>query len=137
MRLHLHALGLLGRLPRRSVRLRLTALYGGLFVASGTGLLAITNVLARGWPWPGASLGIVMSVPSNGSGRAHHGRRLSATSHQLQVQAAHQHAAELSQLLAGSAVALGVMAVVSVALGWIIAGRVLRPLREMKIGRAH
>ena len=131
MRLHLHALGLLGRLPRRSVRLRLTALYGGLFVASGTGLLAITNVLARGWPWPGASLGIVMSVPSNGSGRAHHGRRLSATSHQLQVQAAHQHAAELSQLLAGSAVALGVMAVVSVALGWIIAGRVLRPLREM------
>ncbi len=38
--------------PRRTVRLRLTALYGGLFLASGAGLLAITNILARSWPWP-------------------------------------------------------------------------------------
>jgi signal transduction histidine kinase len=37
----------------------------------------------------------------------------------------------LNQLLAGSAVALGVMAVVSVVLGWVVAGRVLRPLRAM------
>jgi hypothetical protein len=36
--------------PRRTVRLRLTALYGLLFLASGAGLLAITNALARGWP---------------------------------------------------------------------------------------
>ncbi len=34
------------------MRLRLTALYGALFLASGAGLLAITNILARGWPWP-------------------------------------------------------------------------------------
>ena len=40
-------------LPRRTVRLRLTALYGALFLASGAGLLAITNILARSWPWPG------------------------------------------------------------------------------------
>ena len=32
-------------LPRRTVRLRLTALYGGLFLASGAGLLVITNAL--------------------------------------------------------------------------------------------
>ena len=49
----------------------------------------------------------------------------------MRAQAAAQHATALSQLLAESAIALGVMAVVSVALGWLMAGRVLRPLREM------
>jgi len=34
-------------LPRRTVRLRLTLLYGGLFSASGAGLLAITYFLVR------------------------------------------------------------------------------------------
>jgi hypothetical protein len=48
---------------------------------------------------------------------------------QVRAQAAAQHAAALNQLLAESAIALGVMAVVSVALGWLMAGRVLRPLR--------
>jgi hypothetical protein len=52
MTLRLHPAALAGRLPRRTVRLRLTALYGALFLASGTGLLAITNILARSWPWP-------------------------------------------------------------------------------------
>ena len=35
------------RLWPRTVRLRLTLLYGGLFLVSGAGLLAITNVLVR------------------------------------------------------------------------------------------
>ena len=35
------------------------------------------------------------------------------------------------QLLIGSAIALGVMTVVSVLVGWVVAGRVLRPLRQM------
>ena len=48
MRLHSYP----ARLPRRTVRLRLTALYGALFLASGAGLLAITNILARSWPPP-------------------------------------------------------------------------------------
>ena len=34
-------------------------------------------------------------------------------------------------MLAESAIALGIMAVASVALGWLMAGRVLRPLRQM------
>ena len=50
---------------------------------------------------------------------------------QLQAQAAAGHAAALNQLLAESAIALGVMTVVSVVLGWLVAGRVLRPLRVM------
>jgi hypothetical protein len=34
--------------PRRTVRLRLTALYGALFLGSGAGLLAITYGLVAG-----------------------------------------------------------------------------------------
>ena len=124
---HLRPASLRGRprLPRRSVRLRLTALYGVLFLLSGAGLLAITitTVLARGWlPSQGYSIGVARGTSP-------------ARIHQLQVQAAaqaaRQHAAAVDQLLTGSAVALGVMAVVSVALGWVVAGRVLRPLRQM------
>jgi signal transduction histidine kinase len=127
MRLHFHPASLMAR-PRprrRSVRLRLTALYGVLFLLSGAGLLAITitNVLARGWPpQGGASVGI-----ARGTSPA----RIHQIEAQAVAQAAHQHAAAVDQLLTGSGVALGVMAVVSVALGWIVAGRVLRPLRQM------
>jgi signal transduction histidine kinase len=113
--------------PRRTVRLRLTALYGTLFLASGTGLLVITNLLARGWPWP------PVPVPAHPS-HTGHPRGLTPTAsvvHQLQAESARQHAAAMNQLLAESAIALGIMAVVSVALGWLVAGRVLRPLREM------
>jgi HAMP domain-containing protein len=129
-----HLTGLARRpgLPRRTVRLRLTALYGALFLLSGTGLLAITNALARAWPWPRPQ---EAPLPAALRGPGHRGtlspERLNAINHQLQAQAAHQHAAALNQLLAASAVALAVMAVVSVALGWVVAGRVLRPLREM------
>ncbi|MBO0814094.1 MAG: HAMP domain-containing histidine kinase [Actinobacteria bacterium] len=110
--------------PRRTVRLRLTALYGVLFLVSGAGLLAIINILARGWPWPAAA-----AAAPPGSTRFHHPATLPvAYLHQLEVQSAREHAAALNQLLTESAVALGVMAVVSVALGWLVAGRVLRPL---------
>jgi signal transduction histidine kinase len=117
-------------LPRRTVRLRLTALYGALFLASGAGLLVITNLLARSWPWPRPAIATPV-----GSRLA---RFCTVTQHpvcyspaQLQAQAAAGHAAALNQLLADSAIALGLMTVVSAALGWLVAGRVLRPLRAM------
>jgi signal transduction histidine kinase len=122
---HLSLLARRRALPRRTVRLRLTALYGMLFLASGAGLLAITNILARGWPWPA----LVVGSDRGGSGSIQHAPApLPAW---VQARAAAQHAAALNQLLAESAIALGVMAVVSAALGWLVAGRVLRPLRAM------
>jgi len=42
-----------------------------------------------------------------------------------------QHAADLHQFLVQSGVALAIMAVVSIVLGWIVAGRALRPLRTV------
>jgi signal transduction histidine kinase len=112
-------------LPRRTVRLRLTALYAALFLASGAGLLAITNILARSWPWP------PFLFFSRGSQRIHTSAVPRALTYQLQDRVAAQHAAALSQLLAESAIALGVMALAAAVLGWLMAGRVLRPLRAM------
>jgi signal transduction histidine kinase len=111
-------------LPRRTVRLRLTALYGVLFLAGGVGLLVITNILARSWPAPKVSW---TGRNPPGSGSADN----VDVGHRVQVLAAGLHSAQLNQLLAESAIALAVMALASVALGWLAAGRILRPLREM------
>ncbi len=51
--------------------------------------------------------------------------------HQLHVFASQQHSTDLHELLLYSALALAIMAIVSIALGWLTAGRVLRPLRTI------
>jgi signal transduction histidine kinase len=96
---------------RRTVRMRLTALYCVLFVLSAVVLLAITNGV-------GSSTSQTTTVTRGG---AQQGPTVA-----IQAQTATSH-----QYLLGSAIALGVMAVVSVAAGWLVAGRVLRPLRAM------
>jgi signal transduction histidine kinase len=122
---------LAARLPRRTVRLRLTALYGGLFLASGTGLLAITNILARSLPGPVFHTPAIRPRPAFGARPLHTVVPPTAYLQQVAAQEVHQHAVALNQLLVVSAIALGIMAIASVALGWLVAGRVLRPLREM------
>jgi signal transduction histidine kinase len=118
---------LAGVLPR-TVRMRLTALYGALFVVSGAVLLAIAS-------------GVVVSssresvtaanqpVPSTALAQAQ------ARIHQLQDQLATAeskiHSGVSHDLLVGSAIALAIMTVVSLVVGWLVAGRVLRPLRAM------
>jgi signal transduction histidine kinase len=101
------------RLPHRTARVRLTLLYGGLFVAAGAGLLAFVYVL-----YERALSRLLVRIPRGLSG----GPSLA----QRPVPAAAMHA-----LLIQSAIALAVMAVVALALGWLVAGRVLRPLREI------
>jgi signal transduction histidine kinase len=97
-------------LPRRTVRLRLAVLYGGLFLLSAAVLLAITNGVGS------SSSSVTRAVARNGVDQVHESQT---------------HAAVTHQFLVGSVIALGVMAAVSAVLGWVIAGRVLRPLREM------
>ena len=101
-------------LPARSVRLRLTALYGGLFVLCGAGLLVITYLLVsdstRHRP-PGR---VLVGRPFAGAlGRAERtievGRIVAALRYQNRV--------DLHQLLIESGIALGIMAALSVALG--------------------
>ena len=92
---------------RRTVRMRLTALYCVLFVLSAVLLLAITN----------------------GVGSSDHEDKTSITGKATRivlVQTGLSH-----RYLLGSAIALGVMLAVSVVAGWLIAGRALRPVRQM------
>ena len=123
--------------------MRLTALYGAVFLASGTLLLAFTYILARSrlrapaffvaaTPGP-LQAQIVISrgpmpspvqlpVPPPGA---------LGVAGRLQAIATLQRSDSLHQLVVVSAVALAVMAVVSMGLGWVVAGRALRPLRAM------
>jgi signal transduction histidine kinase len=123
------------RLPGRTVRVRLTAMYGILFFVSGAVLLAIASGVAV----VRSSVSQVSPAPSQALGgsalaRAQaHIRVLQAQLQNLQAQAASQpHQGGLSgQLLFASLIALAIMTVISVALGWLVAGRALRPVREM------
>jgi signal transduction histidine kinase len=129
------------RLPRRTVRLRLTLLYGGLFLLSGAGLLLITYVLvahrlpvaATGSARPGSAAGGTMVYSQAGCPALSGG--LPASPGQAQDQIARclnqQRAAELHQLLTESGLALAIMTMASIGLGWVVAGRALRPLRTI------
>jgi hypothetical protein len=48
-----------------------------------------------------------------------------------QAPAIHDHAAELHQLLVQSGIALAIMTVIAVAIGWLVAARVLGPPRPI------
>lgn len=114
------------RHPQTTVRSRLTLLYGGLFLACGAALLAITYVLVAH-----------ASITPGGSDRVVFPPAIQALLHPEQVRSAihtvqaTQRIADLHQLVIESAIALGAMAIVSAILGWVVAGRVLRPLRTI------
>jgi len=109
-------------LPSRTVRLRLTLLYGGLFSISGVALLAITYLIFR--RASGVDL-IVANGPTHGTAARDAATELRYT------ELVRRSTDALHQGLLRSVVVLAIMTAVSIALGWLIAGRVLRPLRAM------
>jgi signal transduction histidine kinase len=154
--------------PRRTVRLRLTLMYGAVFLLCGAGLLAITYILtehdvltgpvvlsahsasgsASGSASPSSSVpatGSGASGTSLGPGTSKTFTRFCASSvagsagaapapincGYLSRVLAQQRSNELTGLLTDCGVALGIMAMASVGLGWLMAGRVLRPLRTI------
>jgi signal transduction histidine kinase len=171
-------------LPRRTLRLRLTLLYGGLFLVAGAVLLAIVYGLVAGsvtretvrakgalvvsgragvhapapvaFPGPpitpsDAKGGVVFSTQGGGAAglsvqlRAFNGnvtrqfrkltaaqrRQLLAFQQQAKQALDRQRTVQLDTLLTRSAVALGIMALLSIGLGYVMAGRALRPVRTM------
>lgn len=112
------------RLHGRSVRLRLTLIYGGLFLALGVVLLALTYLLAA------HRFPVFVSQPHDAAPPVLPQQFRQAESW-LATQAAKQRAAALETLLTQSGIALAITTVISIALGWIVAGRVLRPLRDI------
>jgi HAMP domain-containing protein len=130
------------RAPRPTARLRLTSLYGALFLLSGAVLLAVAYVLAAratdiSVPGPkgAAAFGDMPSKPNIPTGTPATGNHVvhltPPEGTQLQAQVTHLHDLAMHRLLIGSGATLAVMAVISVALGWLMAGRVLRPVRTI------
>jgi signal transduction histidine kinase len=120
------------RLPRRSVRLRLTLLYGGLFLLAGAALLAITYLLVeRNTDVP------VIGVPDEvSSGEVPElappvPPRPPPADEIVRGIAQDVQTEQMRELLVQSGVALAGMTVLSIGLGWFVAGRILRPLRTI------
>jgi signal transduction histidine kinase len=135
--------------------MRLTLTYGGLFVLCAAALLVILNLAARIVVIPTAHGELQPTVtrcvrtPTASacriSGSSPSGSTLRALVNASQVQlrgtqrqlahvltvVAAQPASESRTLLVVSLVGFGVMAVVSIWLGWLVAGRVLSPLRTI------
>lgn len=160
-------------LPPRTIRMRLTAVYGGLFLACGAGLLAINYGLVSGRltsdyfsqvsvdagktqiligrngsissggntataPVAGRSRGEggIVSNQVIGGGRAlFSGNGANAIElpslNVRQATAVASSNGALRALLIESGIALAIMALVAAALGWVMAGRALRPLRAI------
>jgi signal transduction histidine kinase len=116
------------RLPRRTARLRLTVLYGAaVFLACGATVLAFTYALyallerSRA-PEVDIMQGgkVVRRITATGTGEV-----------RLRVVGVGQVGLDGHQLLIASGITLAVIAVAAAAIGWLIAGRVLGPLRTI------
>jgi signal transduction histidine kinase len=107
------------RRPARTARLRLTALHGGLFLLCGVVLLGLLFLL---FTWTTGKLPQVNlpPVPASAAQAAKEARTA--------MLAGKIVASDRDQLLINSIIALGIVAVIAVALGWLAARRVLRPL---------
>ena len=134
-----------------SVRLKLTLLYGGLFLLAGAGLLAVNYALVRSQlelpfgvrietrraPLPG-TVGdgpglLIVRAPAGEDGdvfiaSAPSPEAVAAVRQEAEAVRRELQTATLHQLLVQSGIALALMAVASIGLGWLVAGRVLRPL---------
>jgi signal transduction histidine kinase len=129
-----------GVLARTTVRWRLTLLYGALFLICGVGLLAITYVLVAHASITPPTLGpccahhpaghnYALPAPQHRALITPFGRlRSSYAGGRLRFQ---QRVSDLHRLIVESGIALAIMAVVSMLLGWLVAGRVLAPLRTI------
>ncbi|MBM7783401.1 sensor histidine kinase [Tenggerimyces flavus] len=142
------------RLPRQTVRFRLTLIYGGLFLACGILLVGMTYFLVahntKGFLYQapdGSSLAMFNGdgkPPPGESGRMLHLKQtVEGLPVEIQQKVAEnvkqetmavlkqQQQKQMNTLLGMSGLALALMTIVAMGAGWIVAGRVLRPLRSM------
>ncbi|MDF5756200.1 ATP-binding protein [Spongiactinospora sp. TRM90649] len=103
---------------RRTIRVRLTALYAGLFLATATVLLVTVNLLMEG----------ILRVQISGT-RGPDGAEIPQDAAARVAIGLHYSVLRWQWLVTG--VVIAVLTVVSVAVGWWLAGRVLRPIHTI------
>ena len=101
-------------MPRPTVRLRLTLLYAGVFLLTGAALLTVSYILVRN--------NVTTDHVSVGVGPADELRR--AIQREVADDAVHS-------LRVQYGLALAAMTALSILLGWLVAGRALRPLQQI------
>ena len=112
--------------------MRLTIVYGALYVVISLGLLAIADGVFAMHPPESVNTTVSVTVTGSGSASALAGAESRIAELQSQLAAVTSlQSSEIRLLVTGSAIALVVMTAVSLGLGWGVAGRVLRPLRSM------
>jgi two-component system sensor histidine kinase VanS len=111
------------RLPAPTVRLRLTLLYSALFLISGLVLLVVAYLVFRNAARPN----LIVLPGRAGNSTAHQVVEAEVRSREVFSNSTDA----LHQGLLRSVIVLAIMTLVSIALGWLVAGRVLRPLRTM------
>ncbi|WP_369227829.1 sensor histidine kinase [Streptomyces sp. R39] len=140
------ARALLRRLMPRRARVRFAMLFGLLFIASGAVLLSITYLLVNRpthnvvtafhlAPQDGSQPRTIIR-PGSGPG-SETGSPPDVTdwlNDQLSKQTAKMHDAQMHELLVQSGIALTIMAAISVVLSWLLARRVLKPMRTLTAG---
>jgi signal transduction histidine kinase len=113
-----------------TIRARLTLVYGGLFLLAGMALLGVTYLLvARQMP-DGGTRTFVTGQAGSGSGAPGQPSPPGAQGELTQIVRETQHDT-LAALLTQGAIALAVVGAVAVALGWLLAGRLLQPLHRV------
>ncbi len=137
----------LRRLWPRRVRTRLAVFYAVLFLVAGTALLALTYTLLTNVLLP-APAGVSKPPASPRDGPLLNMCKLSEAPGEPPVSAsllatcnrafaaagtgsADQRGATLSALRGASLIGLGILAIASAGLGWLVSGRALRPVRSI------
>ncbi|MFZ0090266.1 MAG: HAMP domain-containing sensor histidine kinase [Solirubrobacteraceae bacterium] len=120
------------RWPAQTIRLRLTALYGTVFLITGAALLTVGYLFVRSNLRTHHSLRAELLrlgiPPSRGEFGFPEDSPTAKLIHTAQNQIL---AGALHRLLIEYAVALVVMTAISVVIGWLLAGRALAPLRDI------
>jgi signal transduction histidine kinase len=133
--------------PRPTIRLKLTLWYGGMFLLAGALLLTLTYVLVRQGFQPAPQrvredVAQRLHIPANQLEPGSRGLlqylqpdtglpadiSVGRLINEIQAEQMQQ---QLNDLIIWSGVALAIMAVVSLGLGWVVAGRLLRPVHEL------
>jgi signal transduction histidine kinase len=102
-------------MARRTLRTQLTLLYAGPFLISGAALLAIPLLGTKQTAPADSQSGVVPGGVVRGGGGLNAG----------------QQGMDLHRIFVASAIGLAVMVMIALLLGWLIAGRFLRPLRTI------